>query len=77
MIQGNLETVEPWKRLDSYLKQVWRRADGRGFFIMATCIDSGGHYTQKVYDFCREQLVAGGSGQLKANRRERGKLSPV
>ncbi|MEX0445201.1 phage terminase large subunit family protein [Xenorhabdus sp. SGI246] len=56
VIEGDLETDEPWRRLDAYLKQVWRRADGYGFTIMAACIDSGGHHTQRVYDFARERL---------------------
>ncbi|MBK5145990.1 phage terminase large subunit family protein [Budviciaceae bacterium BWR-B9] len=55
-IEGDLETDEPWKRLDMYLKQIWRRADGRGFTIMAACMDSGGHHTQKVYEFAKERL---------------------
>ncbi|WP_392563214.1 phage terminase large subunit family protein (plasmid) [Orbus sturtevantii] len=56
VIEGDLETNEPWDRLDAYLKQIWRRADGRGFNIMATCMDSGGHHTQKVYEFCKDRL---------------------
>ncbi|HBC7444539.1 TPA: phage terminase large subunit family protein, partial [Morganella morganii] len=56
VIEGDLETPEPWERLDAYLKQIWRRADGRGFAIMAACMDSGGHHTQAVYDFCKARL---------------------
>jgi phage terminase large subunit GpA-like protein len=56
VIYGDLETDEPWKRLDAYLKQIWRRGDGRGLNIMATCMDSGGHHTQKVYEFAKERL---------------------
>ncbi|WGM00927.1 phage terminase large subunit family protein [Arsenophonus nasoniae] len=76
VIEGDLETAEPWKRLDSYLKQVWRRADGRGFVIMATCIDSGGHHTQKVYDFCRERLGRR-IWAIKGESARAGKRSPV
>ncbi|MDO2301036.1 phage terminase large subunit family protein, partial [Escherichia coli] len=56
VIYGDLETEEPWKRLDAYLKQIWRRGDGRGLNILAACMDSGGHHTQKVYEFCKERL---------------------
>lgn len=56
VIEGDLESAEPLLRLDAYLKQVWRRADGRGFTIMAACHDSGGNYTQKVYEFSQERL---------------------
>lgn len=56
VIEGDMDTPEPWDRLDAYLKQIWRRADGRGFSIMAACIDSGGHHTQSVYKFAKERL---------------------
>lgn len=55
-IEGDMETPDPWMRLDAYLKRIWYRADGRGFEVMAVCIDSGGHHTQKVYDFAKERL---------------------
>lgn len=56
VIEGDMETPDPWNRLDAHLKRVWRGADGRGFDVMAACIDSGGHHTQKVYDFAKERL---------------------
>ncbi|UMR99577.1 phage terminase large subunit family protein [Escherichia coli] len=56
MIFGDLETAEPWGRLDAYLKQVWRRADGRGLVASAVCMDSGGHHTNKVYEFSKERI---------------------
>lgn len=56
VIEGDMETPDPWNRLDAYLKKIWRRADGRGFEAMAVCVDSGGHHTQKVYDFCKARL---------------------
>ncbi len=45
-----------WDSVDAYLKRIWRRGDGRGFEVMATCVDSGGHHTQRVYNFSRERL---------------------
>ncbi len=56
VIEGDMETPDPWNRLDDYLKRIWTRADGRGFIAMAICMDSGGHHTQKVYDFCKARL---------------------
>lgn len=56
VIEGDMETPDPWNRLDALLKRIWYRADGRGFEAMAVCIDSGGHHTQKVYDFSKERL---------------------
>jgi phage terminase large subunit GpA-like protein len=57
VIHGDLETPDPWNRLDAYLKKIWKRADGRGFEAMAVCIDSGGHHTQKVYEFAKARIV--------------------
>ena len=56
VIEGDMETPDPWNRLDAYLKRIWTRVDGRGFEAMAVCMDSGGHHTQKVYDFCKARL---------------------
>lgn len=55
-IDGDLETPGPWNRLDAALKEIYRRADGYGFEVMAACIDSGGHHTQKVYEFAKARL---------------------
>lgn len=56
VIEGDMETPDPWNRLDRFLESIWRRADGRPFEAMAVCIDSGGHHTQKVYDFSKARL---------------------
>lgn len=56
VIEGDLEQPEAWDQLDAYLKQIWHRADGRGFEIAAVCIDSGGSHTQKVYEFAKARL---------------------
>ncbi|MCA8260823.1 phage terminase large subunit family protein [Burkholderia multivorans] len=56
VIEGDPGSAELWSRVDAYLKRIWRRADGRGFEVMAACIDSGGHHTQKVYEFAKARL---------------------
>jgi phage terminase large subunit GpA-like protein len=56
VFEGDPDSDELWMRVDAYLKRIWRRADGRGFEVMASCIDSGGHHTQKVYEFCKARL---------------------
>ncbi len=56
VIEGDMETPDPWERLDALLNRIWYRADGRPFEAMAVCIDSGGHHTQKVYDFSKARL---------------------
>lgn len=76
VIEGDLETAEPWLRLDAYLKQIWRRADGRGFTIMAACHDSGGNHTQKVYEFSQERLGRR-IWAIKGESATGGKRSPI
>lgn len=56
VIEGDPNTVELWERVDEFLKRIWLRADGMGFEVRAACIDSGGHHTQKVYEFCKARL---------------------
>lgn len=56
VIEGDPDTAELWDRVDAYLKRRWRRADGRPFEVMAACVDSGGHHTQRVYEFAKARL---------------------
>lgn len=42
-----------WQELDKYLLQPLQLRNGRELYVVATAIDSGGHATQQVYDFCR------------------------
>lgn len=53
-IMGKPDTAEVWKQLDDVIDHLYRFKDsGRGLRISLTCIDSGGHYTQEVYEQCR------------------------
>lgn len=56
VIEGDPDTEALWDEVDALLKRRWTRADGRQFEIMAACIDSGGHHTQRVYGFCKARL---------------------
>lgn len=56
VIEGDPDSATLWAQVDAVLKRIWHRADGRGFEVMAACIDSGGHHTQRVYDFAKERL---------------------
>ena len=53
VIMGRPDTDEVWERLDGVVDHVWRYRDGRGVRASVTCVDSGGHYTQEVYERCR------------------------
>lgn len=46
---------EVWDNLDHFLQKEWSFEDGVKIIISATCVDSGGHYTQEVYRFCQER----------------------
>jgi len=46
---------EIWGQLDEVLMGEFDCADGRILRIRATCIDSGGHHTQRAYEFCRSR----------------------
>lgn len=56
VIEGDPETPVFWEQVDAYLKRTWYRSDGMPFEVMAACIDSGGHNTQKVYEFAKARL---------------------
>lgn len=53
VIHGRPDSDEVWRRLDGVTSHVWRWRDGRGVRASITCVDSGGHYTQEVYERCR------------------------
>lgn len=76
VISGDMETPDIWDRLDAYLKRIWYRADGRGFEVMAVCHDSGGHHTQKVYDFAKAR-IGRRVWAIKGESAVGGKRSPV
>ncbi len=52
-IPGKPDERNTWERLDAVLSKQWSFADGSQLSIMITFIDSGGHYTKEVYQFCK------------------------
>lgn len=53
VLNGNPAEPEVWKRLDDLLATArFTTTDGRVMRIAACCIDTGGHHTQQVYEFC-------------------------
>lgn len=70
IVLGDPAHKETWEALSKILFAEYKRADGLPLRIMSTCIDSGGHKTEQVYDFCREHFLdnvyaikgVGGSG---------------
>lgn len=49
---GDPAFQDVWDSLDEYLKETWLHASGQKLPIKAACVDTGGHRTQDVYDFC-------------------------
>jgi phage terminase large subunit GpA-like protein len=75
-IEGDPDEVELWDRVDTALKRTYRRADGRPFGVMAACIDSGGHHTERVYQFAKARLGRK-IWAIKGESAQGGKRSPV
>ena len=52
-ILGRPDSPEVWQQLDAVIDRVYRFKNGQGLKIGMTFIDSGGHFTQEVYEQCR------------------------
>jgi len=55
-IWGSPAIGSTWEFLDQELSRTWRNENGI-FGIVCTCIDSGGHHTDFVYQFCKPRQV--------------------
>lgn len=53
-LYGDPSTPGLWSNLDTALYRQFETESGRQLGIRATCIDSGGHFTQSVYAFCKK-----------------------
>lgn len=70
IVLGDPAHQETWDKLSEVLFSDYVREDGLVMHIMATCVDSGGHKTEQVYAYCRDNFVrnvyaikgVGGSG---------------
>lgn len=45
-----------WKEIDNILDKTYHFADGKGLKVVRTFIDSGGHYTFDVYNYCQKNF---------------------
>jgi phage terminase large subunit GpA-like protein len=50
---GDPAQRDVWDKLEGYLATRFPHADGQTLGIEATAIDTGGHFTHEVYNFCR------------------------
>ncbi len=56
---GDPADGKTWRMLEEQLTTKLRHASGQELSIRAVCIDSGGHHTQEVYEFCRARRSRG------------------
>lgn len=56
VIPGKPSDEDVWERLDGVIDRAYRFKDGKGLKISITFVDSGGHYTQEVYEQCAKRL---------------------
>ena len=52
VIPGRADAPEVWAEVDDLLDREWTLANGMKMRILATFIDSGGHFTQEIYREC-------------------------
>ena len=55
VIPGRADSEEVWREVDALLDTQWTMQDGTGMRILATFIDSGGHFTDAVYGQCAKR----------------------
>lgn len=55
VIRGDPSQDAVWTELDRIVSTKWKLEDGRQLYIEVTCVDSGGHHTQKVYSYCLQR----------------------
>ena len=57
ILYGDLSTPQLWASLDVSLAKVYETEDGRQLPIRAACVDSGGHFTNSVYQYCKKNYA--------------------
>ena len=55
IIPGRADAPGVWEEIDSLLSREWKMKSGMKMRILATFIDSGGHFTQEVYRECAKR----------------------
>jgi len=75
-LYGDPSTPQLWSALDSQLFKQYETESGRQIAIRAACVDSGGHFTNSVYSYCKKNAGrkvfaikgVGGEGKPVAGR---------
>lgn len=54
VIKGDLTKEDTWDKLEAFLDTELYFEDGRSLLIAATCLDTGGHFTDQAYRFIKQ-----------------------
>lgn len=57
ILAANPADERDWLKLEAYLDTKFQHASGQMLRIEASAIDTGGHFTHQVYDFCRTRAA--------------------
>lgn len=57
IIPGKPDSYGVWAEIDDLLNRQWKLRNGMKMRILATFVDSGGHYTKEVYDECEKRTA--------------------
>lgn len=80
IVYGSPSEQTTWDRVDEFLQTQFSHQNGARLVIDATAIDSGGHHTQEVYNFCRARAwrrVFAIKGQSQSGKAILGKPSDI
>ena len=87
VVYGSPNFQGTWDEVRSVLTTIWRHPLGGTIGVEMSAVDSGGHWTQKVYDFCEEVqglgifAIKGDEGPRKAievsKKRRRNRTAPL
>lgn len=58
-VDGSPAEPDPWGQVDSIRRLEWPREGGGSMTIRAVGVDTGGHFTQEAYEFCRARAREG------------------
>lgn len=56
IVLGAPNQARTWKEIDNILDKTYHFADRKGLKVVRTFIDSGGHYTSDVYNYCQKNF---------------------
>ena len=58
-IEGSPAYKEVWEQIDSIRKTQWPRENGGILTVRHCAVDTGGHFTQEAYEYCRARASEG------------------